>query len=50
MYLLSTAYSFGLGVEPSLDVSRDWLFRAAEAGNQEALDTVRLLETQGISQ
>ncbi|TNC50855.1 hypothetical protein FHG66_07755 [Rubellimicrobium rubrum] len=50
MYLLSTAYSFGLGVEPSLDTSRDWLFRAAEAGNKEALDTVRLLETQGISQ
>jgi TPR repeat protein len=50
MYLLSSAYSFGLGVEPSLDTSRDWLFRAAEAGYEEAVDTVRLLQTQGISQ
>jgi len=50
MYLLSNAYSFGLGVQPSLETSRDWLFRAAEAGNQEALETVRLLGTQGITQ
>lgn len=50
MYLLSNAYSFGLGVPPSLDTSREWLFRAAEAGNQQALETVRLLETQGITQ
>jgi len=50
MYLLSGAYSFGLGVQPSLETSRDWLFRAAEAGNQEALETVRLLETQGTTQ
>lgn len=50
MRLLSDAYSFGLGVEPSLELSREWLFRAAEAGNREAMETVRLLETQGITQ
>ena len=50
MYLLSTAYSFGLGVEPSLESSRDWLFRAAEAGDDDAVETVRLLQTQGITQ
>lgn len=50
MRLLSDAFSFGLGVQPSLELSREWLFRAAEAGNQEALETVRLLETQGITQ
>lgn len=50
MQLLSEAYSLGLGVEPSVETSRDWLFRAAEAGNEEAAATVRLLETQGITQ
>ena len=50
MYLLSNAYSFGLGVEPSLDLSREWLFKAAEGGNRQAEETVRLLQTQGISQ
>jgi TPR repeat protein len=50
MYLLSNAYSFGIGVEPSLDTSRDWLFKAADAGYQEAVDTVRLLQAQGITQ
>ena len=50
MYRLSTAYSLGLGVEPSLETSRDWLFRAAEAGYDDAVETVRLLQTQGITQ
>lgn len=50
MYLLSSAYSLGLGVEPSVETSRDWLFRAAEAGNQQAEETVRLLEAQGVTQ
>lgn len=43
MLLLSQAYSYGLGVEPSLEESRRWLLRAAEAGNPEAAATVRLL-------
>jgi TPR repeat protein len=46
MLLLSQAYSYGLGVEPSLENSRMWLLRSAEAGNTEAAATVRLL-TQG---
>ncbi len=50
MYLLSDAYSLGLGVDASLETSREWLFRAAEAGNQQAAETVRLLQAQGVSQ
>lgn len=43
MVLLSEAYSYGLGVSPSLEASRTWLLRAAEAGNAGAIATVRLL-------
>lgn len=50
MVLLSEAYSYGLGVSPSLEASRTWLVRAAEAGNAGAIATVRLLTSEGTTQ
>lgn len=50
MVLLSEAYSYGLGVSPSLEASRMWLLRAAEAGNAGAIATVRLLTSEERTQ
>lgn len=45
MMMLSSAYSYGLGVTKSPDASEDWLLRAAEAGNREAIAMARMLQT-----
>ena len=45
MLRLSEAYTYGLGVERSLEMADTWLLRAAEAGNQDAIRTTRMLET-----
>ena len=45
MLRLSQAYTYGLGVERSLERADLWLARAAEAGNEEAVRTTRMLET-----
>ncbi|WP_167767226.1 SEL1-like repeat protein [Jannaschia formosa] len=50
MSLLATAYSFGLGVEPSLEESQQWLRRAAAAGDEQARGMVRLIDAEEISQ
>lgn len=47
MLLLSEAYSYGLGVQPSAELSRESLLQAAEAGNEDAVATARMIEASG---
>jgi len=44
MYLLSQAYAYGVGVEQSAAQSRRWLTAAAEAGNETAASTARMIQ------
>lgn len=43
MVMLSQAYSMGVGVTPSVTKARAWLQKAADAGDQGAVDMVKLL-------
>jgi TPR repeat protein len=46
MMLLSEAYAYGIGVETDTEQSRQWLERAAEAGNPTARSRVDLLTNE----
>lgn len=50
MMRLSRAYAYGIGTSVDPEASRDWLLKAADAGNEAARETVDMMTPKGTDQ